>query len=588
MEQMKHYFLSLHNLLLLLLIVGAASSCSEKIDPGSFTPETPVYSFTIDEITVPKEGGDFSVNVKSNLPWRAKTNTAWITLNAESGLSDDTITFTASRNRTIDQREGEIIVWVTGDEQKSIRIVQAPSEPSDLINHYYVKASGSDNNDGLSWGTPVSLAEALDRVVSGDVVHIAAGTYLPKKMVTGGSEQGDITFEIHSNVTLIGGYPADATEGAEPDPENNETMLSGNREVFHTMTITAPVEEGKNVVLRNLTITKGRTGQSSAGTLNIGGLTYRRSYGGGINVGGSRVEITNCVITDNESQQHAAGIYMFNGAVLKLMNSDVTNNKGILEASNGGGIFNESATLYLMNSNVTGNSVWGVGAGLYSYSANTLTYIHIYNSTVAFNSTNAGPNTGRRGGGLYAREFSRVQVINSTFYGNESGRGGGISIYGAAGKTSSVDLINSTVFNNYAINNAAGVEVLANTTFKAYNTIISGNSAISDPDLQMAANTTTLFHVVAGNQLLDATGAVITGVPFDAATMLGTLTDNGGRTQTSMLSFSSPATTLGMTATQLEELAAGYNPPLDTEIILKDQTGASRSGKSAMGAVVPE
>lgn len=588
MEQMKHYFLSLHKLLLLLLIVGVTSSCSEKIDLGGFTPETPVYSFEEGEITVPKEGGDFSVNVKSNLPWRARTNTAWIILNDESGLSDGTITFTASRNRTIDQREGEIVVWVTGDDQKSIRIVQAPSEPSDLINHYYVKASGSDSNDGLSWGTAVSLAEALDRVVSGDVVHIAAGTHLPKNMVTGGSVQGDITFEIHSNVTLIGGYPADASEGAEPNPGNNETMLSGNREVFHTMTITAPVEEGKSVVLQNLTITQGRTGPSNAGTLSIGGHTYRRSYGGGINVGGSRVEITNCVITDNESQQHAAGIYMFNGAELMIRDSDITNNKGILEASNGGGIFNESATLHMMNCNVTGNSVWGVGAGLYSYSPNTLTYLYLYNTTVAFNSTNAGPNTGRRGGGLYAREFSRVQVVNSTFYSNESGRGGGISIYGAAGKTSSVDLINSTVFNNYAINNAAGIEVLANTTFKAYNSIIAGNSAITEPDLQMAANTTTLSHVVVGNQLLDANGAVITGVTFDAATMLGTLTDNGGRTQTSMLSSSSPAATHGMTAAQLEELTAGYNPPIDTEIILKDQTGASRSGKTAMGAVVPE
>ncbi|QRX64218.1 hypothetical protein JS578_02875 [Dysgonomonadaceae bacterium zrk40] len=584
---MKHYILSLQNLLLLMLIVGVAPSCSEKIELGSFTPETPVYSFAVDEINIPKEGGDFSVEVKSNLPWRAKTNATWISLTEESGLTDGTVTFTASRNRTIDQREGEIIVWVTGDDQKSIRIVQAPSEPSDLITHYYAKEAGSDSNDGLSWETAVSLAGALDKVVSGDVIHIAAGTHLPKNMVTGGNEQGDITFEIHSNVTLIGGYADDATEGAQPDPLNNETILSGNREVFHTMTITAPVEEGKKVMLNNLTITQGHAGQSNAGTLSIGGLTYRRSYGGGISVGGSKVEINNCVITDNESRQHAAGIYMFNGAELMMRDCDITNNKGILEASNGGGIFNESATLYLMNCNVTGNSVWGVGGGLYSYSANTLTYLYLYNSTVAFNSTNAGPNTGRRGGGLYAREFSRVQVVNSTFYSNESGRGGGISIYGAAGKTSSVDLINSTVFNNYAINNAAGVEVLANTTFKAYNSIIAGNSATTTPDLQMAPNTTTLSYMVTGNQLLDAAGAVMTGVTFDAATMLGTLMVNGGRTQTSMLSSSSPAAIHGMTTTQLEELAAEYNPPIDTEIILKDQTGASRNSQKAMGAVVP-
>jgi hypothetical protein len=59
----------------------------------------------------------------------------------------------------------------------------------------------------------------------------------------------------------------------------------------------------------------------------------------------------------------------------------------------------------------------------------------------------------------------------------------------------------------------------------------------------MAANTTTLSHVVTGNKLLDANGAVITGVTFDAATMLGTLTDNGGRTQTSRLSSLYPCST---------------------------------------------
>ncbi|NLJ00826.1 MAG: hypothetical protein GX371_06725 [Bacteroidales bacterium] len=587
MKHIKHYILPCCKLLMLAMVMGAAFSCSEDIDMGDFTPETPVYSIEEGDITIPKDGGDFILTVNSNLPWRAKTSTAWLNLTEENGLSDGSIKFTASRNRTTDQRVGEIIVWVTSDDQKSVRVVQEPSEASDLINHYHVKESGVDSNDGLSWGAPISLAEALDREVSGDVIHIAAGTYLPKNMVTGGTEQGDITFEVHSNVTLIGGYPAHADEGAAPDPSNSETILNGNGEVFHTMVITAPAEEGKSVVLENLTITGGRTGASNAGTLNIGGHTYRRSYGGGIIVGGSKVEIANCVITENESRQHAAGIYMFNGAELRMWNSDITNNKGILEASDGGGVFNESATLYMTNCNVTGNSVWGVGAGLYTFSGNTLTYLYLYNTTVAYNSTNAGPNTGRRGGGLYAREFSRVLVVNSTFYGNESGRGGGISIYGAAGKTSSVEMINSTVLDNFAYNNAAGVEVLANTTYKAYNTIIAGNRASVTPDIEMAANTTTLSHMVTGNQLLDGAGAVVSGAVFDYETMLGALTDNGGRSHTSLLSPTSPAAALGMNSQQLEQLALEFSPPIELDIILKDQTGVSREGKSAMGAVVP-
>ncbi|SFU68240.1 Putative binding domain-containing protein, N-terminal [Porphyromonadaceae bacterium KHP3R9] len=584
---MKQINITFYRLLLFLLTVGMVSACSEKIDMGSFVPETPEYSIEGGDITIPKEGGEFTVNVKSNLPWRAKSNASWITLVEESGLGDGKITFTASRNRSVDPREGELIVWVTSDGEKRVKVVQLPSEPSDLVNHYYVKVTGNDSNDGLSWENPITLVAALDRVAPGDIVHIAEGTYVPVNRVTNGNADGDVTFEIHSNITLIGGYPSDAKEGDQPDPENHPTILSGNHQVFHTMVVTAPVEEGKSVVLRNLVITGGSAGNSSAGTLNISGHIFRRSYGGGMNVGGSHVEMYNCKVTGNESGQHAAGIYMFDGAVMKLVDCDITENKGVLDGSNGGGIFNESSTLYMTNCSVMNNTVWGVGAGVYTYSANTNTYLYLYNCTVSGNSTNAGPNTNRRGGGLYAREFTRGLIVNSTFHGNESGNGGGISLYGAAGKTSEVTLISSTVTDNYAINKAAGVETLANTTLKAYNSIVAGNRAVTNADMESAANTASLSYMVVGSQLRDGSGAAVSGVTFDAATMLGALTDNGGRTPTVMLSASSPAATMGMDVDELRQLSLDFNPPIDLDIILKDQTGVSREGKKAMGAVVP-
>ncbi|MDR0691482.1 MAG: hypothetical protein LBF69_00415 [Prevotellaceae bacterium] len=407
-------------------------------------------------------------------------------------------------------------------------------------------------------------------------------------MVSGGSQNADITFEIHSNVTLIGGYPANATDGAVSDPENNETVLSGNKEFYHTVTITAPVENGKKVTIQNISIKNGLAGTSTAGTININGAVYRRSYAGGMMIGKSTVDVIGCKITENESQQHAAGVYVFAGANVNFINSDITGNKGIVQSSNGGGIFNESSTVYMINCNITNNTVWGVGGGIYTYSTDTPTYLYLYNSTVAYNSTNAGSSTTRRGGGFYVREFSRVQIVNSTFYANRSGYGGGISIYGAAGKEAYVDMISSTVFNNYAINNTAGVDVLASTTLKAYNSIISGNDAPSYPDIQSVTNTTTHSYMVIGNQILDASGTVVIGQTFDPLTMLGGLTNNGGRTETIMLSISSPAATLGMTSTLLETLVSQYTPSIDLDVVTKDQIGNSRSGTSAIGAVVPK
>lgn len=573
--------------LFLSLSVCFLISCSEDLDIKSFEPETPVYSFEGEEVSATKDGGEYTVNVKSNLPWRAKSNTSWITLNSESGMTDGSISFTVARNRTVEQRVGEIIVWVTGDDEKRLRVVQAPSEPSDLINHYYVKVDGVDSNDGLSWTNATTLENALEIMAPGDNIHIAAGEYIPTQLVSGGSDNGDKTFEIHSNVVIIGGYPADAKEGDVSDPTVNETVLSGNYVSYHTVTVTAPNEADKKVVIKNLSIKNGRTGSSSSGTLNINGSVYRRSYGGGLIVGKSEVDLIGCTVSNNETQQHAAGIYLFDGAVVRFIDSDITNNKGILENSNGGGVFNESATLYLINCNVTGNSVWGVGGGLYSFSAGTPTYMYIYNTTVANNSTNAGPNTGRRGGGYYAREFSRAQIVNSTFYGNESGRGGGISVYGAVGREAYVDMISSTVTDNFVYNNAGGVEVLANTKFNAYNSIITGNRATTLPDMQWAANTATRAYSIVGSEVLDEADAVVSGQVFDFETMLGKPANNGGRGLTCKVDAASPAALLGMDAEKLGKLALEFSPAIDSEIITKDQAGNSRVGKSVMGAIAP-
>lgn len=567
-------------LLFLSVFIGFMNSCSEDTDLKSFVPEIPGYSLDKGEIPVPKDGGDFTVNVKSNLPWRARTNSGWITLKSESGMKDGSFSFTAERNRTVEERTGEIIVWVTSDTQKTVKIIQAPSEAGDLVNHYYVKTTGTNTNDGLSWATATTLSNALDIMAPGDYIHIAAGTYIPTNMISGGNQDGDITFEIHSNVTLIGGYPADATDGAVSNPESNETILNGNNQYYHVVAVTAPVETGKKVSIQNLSIKNGKAGAATAGQLNINGGVYYRARGAGLIIVKSAVEVTNCKISDNEAGNMAGGVYIFSGANAIFNDTDITGNKN---TGNCGGIMIESATTRMTNCNITGNTATGVAGGIYTYSADTPTFLYLYNCTVANNSATLAAG---RGGGFYVREFSRVQIVNSTFYGNQCGSvgGGGILIYGAAGKESSVDMINSTVSGNKSTGGAAGVGVLVNTTFKAYNSIISGNDAT---DFTSAANTATLSYMAVNNQLLDASGTVVNGQVFDPVTMLGGFENNGGRTKTIMLSASSPAATSGMTPALLETLASQYSPTIDLNIINKDQIGNSRSGQSAMGAVIP-
>lgn len=86
-------------------------------------------------------------------------------------------------------------------------MTQAAASASDLATHYYVKTDGSADKDGLTWETATTLANAIDQAMNGDVIHVAAGSYVPSVPLTGMKTALDNTFEIHSNFSMIGGYP---------------------------------------------------------------------------------------------------------------------------------------------------------------------------------------------------------------------------------------------------------------------------------------------------------------------------------------------------------------------------------------------
>src|SRR5690606_37036995 len=153
------------------------------------------------------------------------------------------------------------------DYEKTIRVIQAPADLSDLVTHYYVKVSGSADNSGLSWSEATSLEKALDEVIPGDVIHIAAGTYTPTKTTTGGSASnpGDGTCGGHSNIHITGGYPADAGEGATSDPATDETTPSGSPptgKAFDTVAIPAPVVATQKGIVEGLSIRYGHAATS--------------------------------------------------------------------------------------------------------------------------------------------------------------------------------------------------------------------------------------------------------------------------------------------------------------------------------------
>lgn len=80
---------------------------------------------------------------------------------------------------------------------------------------YYVQASGSDSNDGLSWETAfASLPYALSKVLPGDMIAISKGEYsLAEELV------------IPANVSVYGGYSGLNNNLENPSPKQNPVVL---------------------------------------------------------------------------------------------------------------------------------------------------------------------------------------------------------------------------------------------------------------------------------------------------------------------------------------------------------------------------
>jgi len=192
--------------------------------------------------------------------------------------------------------------------------------------NYYVKSDG--NGDGSSWENASNdLQQVIDNAAPGSTVRVAAGEYFG-------------AFTMKDDVTVLGGYPADATTDATTDADR---CMPGSRE---NLTSLRPLVGVHDRVLKqpeafvNPTLWEGfviEAGNSESG--NGGGVLLLKngvlrncivagnesnSNGGGIYAGtGSRVE--GCLVTGNISSVNGAGIYADGGTVV---NCTVVDNTG--------------------------------------------------------------------------------------------------------------------------------------------------------------------------------------------------------------------------------------------------------------------
>lgn len=558
------------NSLVFLLLVICLFGCKKSDE--SFDQ---VLMLNTDYLVVTGKSNTYSFDLLANQDITLSTDVDWIYFEtAQLTKGKHAVKFTTKTNDD-EERSGIITIQTTPDVSREILVVQEAG----LVNIFYVKTNGTGN--GRSWNDATNLNTALQNATSGSVIHLAEGIYIPTKTLTNGepSNLGDNTFEINKNISLIGGYPANATEGTSADPQIHKTILSGKQTdgatSFHVVTISAPTANNEKVVIEGVTIQDGVATDRGI-SITINGNQFSRGNGGGMIIGGSNVLLKHVEIIDNKADAHAgtagqcAGLYVFGDAQVEMRNCKVNQNHN--ENNNGGGLWVSESKAYIFDSEMNNNYAKGTASGVHAY-PNAV--IYMYNSSIQNN------NNTSFGAGIYARQNSNIFLVNCLITGNattSANGGGGVMLY----DNCTANIISCTISANTTPGPGGGVYRRQNTNkLTLTNSIVSGNiqrSSSTDVDAyETTAEGPAIKSSILTSKVYNSAGMEITGATFNPNQMFDS--------EFHLIGTDNPAQTHGMTAAELQPVSQSYTPALSEEI-LSDIHGISRVDKPTMGALV--
>jgi len=317
----------------------------------------------------------------------------------------------------------------------------------------YVKPNGG--GDCTAWEQACALQLALS---SGGEIWVAEGLYRP----TTGFDR-EATFRLAAGVSLYGGFAGTETSRDQRDWQSNVTVLSGDiggddqTDANGVVTTTAHIN-GSNayhVVTVGSEVTQ--TAVLDGFTITAGQADGSHSAvqtGGGIYNESGTLTMSNSILSGNTAEIYGGGMFSGYGSTLTTTNSTLSGNTA---GYYGGGI-NNSGTTTLINSDLSGNMA-AFGGGIFN----------LFGPLTITNSSLSGNTTSSSGGGIY-NYYGTLTISNSSLRSNEAdSAGGGISSFGGT-----TTLINSGLSGNMA-DSAGGIFNLG--TFYVTNSTLSGNTA---------------------------------------------------------------------------------------------------------------
>ncbi|MHC5061386.1 MAG: right-handed parallel beta-helix repeat-containing protein, partial [Planctomycetota bacterium] len=272
---------------------------------------------------------------------------------------------------------------------------------------YYIDASAPDGGNGLTWSTALNhLQDGLSAADNNDEIWVAEGAYTPDKDLLNPEGSGDraATFQLKNGVVMLGGFPAGGGDLSERDPNQYETILSGdigtpddpNDNCYHVVTASGT---DADTILDGFIITGGNADGPEPD-----------NRGGGIYNDSGNLQIRNCTILNN-----SAGYFDFNEGNI------------IFYPGEGAGFYNYNANPTLTNCSFIENSSTVTGGAMVNVDSSPMIISCMFNRNVAPGVAMGywWPLMFGLGGGI-VNYNSNPQITNCTFTNNEAGNGGGI------------------------------------------------------------------------------------------------------------------------------------------------------------------
>ena len=337
----------------------------------------------------------------------------------------------------------------------------------------WVATTGSDDNDGSQANPVATIAKAIELAGDGYTIHIADGNYV-----------NDKTLSISKSLTLEG---------------SANTVIDGNASKIMEVTADA------TVVLTNLSFTNGNDALVGA-ISNEGKLTISNSnFYSNKATGNSGTIITNknkLNINNSKFYQNSAGkgvVNNQNDALLVIDNSEFYNNDMTSFSNSYGIVYTTSANATISNTVFRNNAV-KYGGAIYATKSSdaTIGIVNIINSTFEGNNANTGQGgalfvsggeciikesmfinnkanpekfSGGQGGAIYTSLNGNVSVADSVFKNNQAKLGAALYLNGGSNSTISYSvLLNNVAEGDYAISNAESASGVATVNYNWWGT----------------------------------------------------------------------------------------------------------------------